>query len=178
MGGCPRAMAEETIRSLAGQLCSGLEAAHSVGIIHRDLKPANLRVTPDGRLKILDFGIAKLVLAGTARTTAVTEPTLGIAGTPPYMAPEQIGGGIVDARTDIHAVGAVLYEMATGQHLFSGTEGARLASAILHESRPAAATEFNLPPPGAAHSEMPGERAGTSLRECTGTGARDSSFGG
>lgn len=128
-------MPEETIRTLGQQLCSGLEAAHQLGIVHRDLKPANLRVTPDQRLKILDFGLAKLLSAEIASDTAITQASVeltGLAGTLPYMAPEQVSGGVIDARTDIHAAGAVLYEMATGRApFFSAVGPVALIAAIL-----------------------------------------------
>ncbi len=115
------------------QLAEGLAAAHDHGVVHRDLKPGNLRVTSDGRLKILDFGLAKLRLPVTA--SAATESlseTQAMAGTLPYMAPEQLLGGEIDARTDIHAAGSVLYEMATGQRPFADVERSQLIGAILH----------------------------------------------
>ena len=125
--------------SLALQLAQGLEAAHERGIVHRDLKPGNLQLTPDGRLKILDFGIA--VLRQRAETSATLTVTAGagqvIAGTIPYMAPEQLRGEAVDSRTDIHAAGAVLYEMLTGHRAFPQKGGPELVAAILHQ-RPAA----------------------------------------
>jgi serine/threonine-protein kinase len=94
-------------------MADGLTAAHDRGVIHRDLKPANLRITSDGRCKILDFGLAKLRLSAKAgpATETLSEATV-MAGTLPYMAPEQVLGGEIDARTDIHAAGTVLYEMA------------------------------------------------------------------
>lgn len=104
-------------------------------MIHRDLKPSNVRVTPDARLKILDFGLA-VILRGKSSPTALTESfseTKGIAGTLPYMAPEQLLRGMLDARTDIGAAGCVLYEMATGRCPFLGSEAA-LTDAILHDS--------------------------------------------
>ncbi len=124
---------EEAIR-LAAQLAEGLVAAHADGVIHRDLKPANLRILPDGRLKILDFGLAAL-----RQPTRAEEPTRtvtaegAIAGTLPYMAPEQLRGEETDARTDIYAVGVTLYEMVTGRQPFRDTNTLRLAEAILHE---------------------------------------------
>ena len=123
---------------LGSQLVEGLAAAHEHGVIHRDLKPGNVRVTPDGRLKILDFGLA-IIMRRESSPTAVTESlseTKGIIGTLPYMAPEQLLGGKLDARTDIWAVGCVLYEMATGRRPFLGS-GPALTEAILHESPPA-----------------------------------------
>ena len=93
---------EKEIVRLGAQLVEGLTAAHDQGVLHRDLKPANLRVTPDGRLKILDFGLAKLLRPAEIRSKAETvSETRGVVGTPPYMAPEQLGGETVDARTDI-----------------------------------------------------------------------------
>jgi len=131
-------LAEKEVLRLGLQLSEGLEAAHSQGIIHRDLKPSNLRLTSDGRLKILDFGLAKLrrPLAEGLATESTTMGSLGdsqvMAGTLPYMAPEQLVGGAVDARTDVHAVGCVLYEMATGQRPFTGVARSQMVAAILH----------------------------------------------
>src|SRR5712692_1333201 len=105
---------KEVLR-LGQQLAEGLAAAHEQGIIHRDVKPSNLRITPDGRLKILDFGVAKRS-ADTVATQTLTE-TQSIAGTPLYMAPEQKLGESVDARTDIYSAGLVLREMVTGKPL-------------------------------------------------------------
>ncbi len=139
------ALSEREITRLGAQLAEGLTAAHEQRVVHRDLKPANLRVTPDRRLKILDFGLAKLLRPEVASATATTESfteTQGVAGTLPYMAPEQLRGEQVDARTDIHALGAVLYEMATGQRAFPETQTGRLmdASCTRHPSPPAGST--------------------------------------
>jgi eukaryotic-like serine/threonine-protein kinase len=128
----------ETVR-LALQLAEGLAAAHEQGVVHRDLKPGNLRVTPDGRLKILDFGLAKLISpkpAGEAATTeSLAETQAGtIAGTLPYMSPEQLRSEKVGARTDIYAVGVLLYEMATGRRPFLERQTPRLIDAILHQA--------------------------------------------
>jgi serine/threonine protein kinase/tetratricopeptide (TPR) repeat protein len=127
---------EKEILRLGGQLMAGLAAAHQQGVIHRDLKPANIFITPDGRVKILDFGLAKLVHAETAVdvTRSITTDTGAISGTVPYMAPEQLRGGPADARSDIYAAGAVLYEMATGRRPFPQTQGPQLIGAILHET--------------------------------------------
>ncbi len=128
---------EKEITRLGAQLAEGLAAAHERRVVHRDLKPANLRVTPDGRLKILDFGLAKLVQPDVASATATTESfteTQAAAGTLPYMAPEQVRAENVDARSDIYAAGAVLYEMATGHRAFPETQAGRLMDAILHQA--------------------------------------------
>ena len=125
---------EREILRLAVQLAQGLEAAHQQGVVHRDLKPGNLRITPDERLKILDFGLAMLrqaEMTDQAKTTELGEHPL-VAGSPPYMAPEQLLGEKVDPRSDLYAAGAVLYEMATGRRPWPQAQGARLIDAILH----------------------------------------------
>ena len=125
--------------ALAQQLAQGLEAAHERGIVHRDLKPGNLQLTPDGRLKILDFGLAVLRQRREASATLTLSGGVGgvIAGTIPYMAPEQLRGEPVDSRTDIHAAGAVLYEMLTGRRAYPQKSGPELMAAILHQRPPA-----------------------------------------
>ena len=135
---------EKQVINLGGQLAEGLYAAHEQAVIHRDLKPGNIRLGTDGRLKILDFGLAKLrmVAAAGGPVTETISQTHAVAGTLPYMAPEQVLGGEVDARTDIHAAGAVLYEMATGQRPFSKVDYSELVSAILRSS-PAPPTMLN-----------------------------------
>ena len=130
------AMPQPEIVRLATQLAEGLAAAHDQGVIHRDLKPANLFVTPDGRLKILDFGLAKHTpkRSGTDVTRSLTADTGTVSGTVPYMSPEQLRGLPVDPRSDIYAAGAVLHEMATGRRAFPQTQAAELMGAILYES--------------------------------------------
>jgi len=144
-----RPLTEKEVIALGTQLAEGLAAAHAEGVVHRDLKPGNLRVTGDGRLKILDFGLAKLALPvapGAATETLVDSQAT--AGTLPYMAPEQLLGEEVDDRTDIHAAGAVLYEMATGKRPFGKLDHAQLITAILRQ----------VPvPPGQLNSQMPAE---------------------
>jgi serine/threonine protein kinase/tetratricopeptide (TPR) repeat protein len=136
-------LAEKEIVRLGSQLAEGLEAAHQHGVIHRDLKPGNVRVTADARVKILDFGLARIV-HGEAGPAAVTESlteTGLVAGTLPYMAPEQLLGSSLDPRTDIWAAGCVLYEMASGRRPFLGS-GTALTDAILHQA-PAPPVKLN-----------------------------------
>jgi len=128
-------MAERDILRLAIQLAEGLDAAHEQSIVHRDLKPGNLRLTPTGRLKILDFGLARQVAFEGERTVtlALTE-SQQITGTLPYMAPEQLRGERIDVRSDIWAAGCVLYELATGRRPFAQHNTALLIDAILNAS--------------------------------------------
>lgn len=115
-------------------LADGLAAAHAQGIVHRDVKPGNLRLTSDGRLKILDFGIARLrhASAETTHTDTGARPI----GTLAYMAPEQARGIEADARSDIFSAGAVLYEMATGRRAHPGRQDAEVLDAILYRTPP------------------------------------------
>ena len=142
LGGRP--LPEAEVFQLGKQIAAGLEAAHKVGVIHRDLKPGNLRVTPDGRLKILDFGLAYMLRTETTEGTAtapLTE-TYSDAGTLPYMSPEQVKGLKPDARADVWSAGAVLYEMSTGKQPFADLSKATLVAAIL-EHTPVPPREVN-----------------------------------
>ncbi len=132
---------EREVVQLGIQLAQGLAAAHQHGIVHRDLKPGNLRITPDGRLKILDFGLAQFAphINELAQTLTVTN-SAELTGTLPYMAPEQLKGEPADPRTDLWAAGAVLYEMTTGKRPFPQTNPALLIDSILNAQPPAPTT--------------------------------------
>src|SRR2546426_12758823 len=135
-----RALPVEEVLNIARCICEALEVAHEKGITHRDLKPANIKLTPDGKVKVLDFGLAKAIENAPAGTTLSNSPTLlsvaatnagVILGTAAYMAPEQAKGKAVDKRADIWAFGVVLYEMLTGRMLFSGETTSETMAAVM-----------------------------------------------
>ena len=116
---------------LMAELCAGLAQAHEAGIIHRDIKPANLMVDQQGRLKILDFGIARVAEGSLTRVGLPLTQVNMLIGTPGYMSPEQIEGGEVDHRSDIFAVGAVCYELLAYDEAFAGTNTRQIESRVL-----------------------------------------------
>jgi len=139
----------EEALSIATQITEALQEAHEHGIVHRDLKPANIMLTPDDKVKILDFGLAKAFVDETPKGDDSMSPTLTrdatrvgvILGTAAYMSPEQAKGKQVDKRTDIFAFGAVLYEMLTGQRAFAGEDVSDTLAAVLR-----AEPDWNLLP--------------------------------
>jgi serine/threonine protein kinase len=129
----------EEALAIAKQIAEALEAAHEKGIIHRDLKPANVKLTPEGKVKVLDFGLAKAFAGDAANDDAANSPTLSMAatmhgvilGTAAYMSPEQARGKAVDKRTDIWAFGAVLYELLCGRAAFEGEDVTDILAAVV-----------------------------------------------
>jgi serine/threonine protein kinase len=132
---------QEEAFQLAAQIAEALEYAHDRGIIHRDLKPANIKITPDGSVKLLDFGLAKALEADPASVPPQNSPTFTleatragvILGTAAYMSPEQAKGKPVDRRADIWAFGVVLYEMLTGKQLYTGETGAEILASVMKD---------------------------------------------
>jgi serine/threonine-protein kinase len=131
------ALAESEALRIAGQVADALESAHDNGVVHRDLKPANIMIRPDGTVKVLDFGLAKMAQASAGpaddtptRSVSLTEGG-AVMGTAAYMSPEQARGSEVDKRTDIWAFGVVLYEMLTGDRLFTGASLSDVLAAVL-----------------------------------------------
>ena len=129
-----RPVAEKEAVALGAQIATALEEAHDRGIVHRDLKPGNIMVTPKRQVKVLDFGLARILRpVGEPSATETFTQTQNQAGTLPYMAPEQLRGEPADARTDIHALGAVLFEVVTGKRLYQEDSVPQLTDAILHQ---------------------------------------------
>src|SRR5262245_45712306 len=152
MGGV--ALPQRKTLDYALQIAQGLAAAHEKGIVHRDLKPENLFITKDGRLKILDFGLAKLSGVGDGVSSQTEVPTRKVntapgvvMGTIGYMSPEQLRGKPADHRSDIFSFGAILYEMLSGRRAFRGESTADTISSILREDPPdLSSTNRNINP--------------------------------
>jgi serine/threonine-protein kinase len=138
---------------IGNQIAEALEYAHERGIIHRDLKPANVKVTPEGNVKILDFGLAKALEDSPASANINTSPTISMAatqsglilGTAAYMSPEQARGKMVDRRTDIWAFGAVLYEMLSRKQAFQGEDTSQIMAAVIMKDPEWAQLPADLP---------------------------------
>ena len=130
----------DQIVEIASALGDALAAAHEKGIVHRDLKPANVMVSNEGRVKVLDFGLAKDIRAANVSDATMSSEgrtQIGVVmGTPAYMSPEQTSGRPLDHRTDIFSLGVLLHEMATGRRPFEGSSSAELVSAILRDNPP------------------------------------------
>ncbi len=141
-------LATSEVLRLGGQIAEGLGEAHRQGIVHRDLKPGNIRLTTDGRVKILDFGLAQIIMPNADQSLATTSTqSQETSGTLPYMSPEQLSGEATDARSDIWAAGAVLYEMSTGKRPFPQTVNALVINAILnHAPEPPSSLNPAIPP--------------------------------
>src|SRR5579863_4463793 len=139
---------------IARQIAEALEFAHERGIIHRDLKPANIKLTKDGQVKLLDFGLAKALEGETAEQEPQNSPTLTAAatragvllGTAAYMAPEQARGKRVDRRADIWAFGCLLYEMLTGKHVFAGETTSDILAGVIRAEPDWSAMPVSIPP--------------------------------
>jgi serine/threonine protein kinase len=151
----PLSLAESA--RIADQIADGMSSAHARGIVHRDLKPSNVRIAPDGRVKILDLGLARIVTADAnamtnheaqadARTVAVATREGTVVGTPAYMSPEQAVGGPVRARTDVWAFGAVLFEMLSGRRAFPGATIVEVLTSVLRGAVDWQALPADVPP--------------------------------
>lgn len=130
------------------QLADALAAAHAHGVIHRDLNPSNVMLGPDGRVKVLDFGIARVLPAeADGPASAPGTAGAGLVGTPGYAAPEQHLSSNVDGRADLYALGVIMFEMVTGSRPFAGSDAVQLGTAVLRDDAPPmSATNVRVPP--------------------------------
>src|ERR1700758_1148417 len=151
-------LALDQVLKYGAQIADGLDKAHRSGVVHRDLKPGNIMLTPTGA-KLLDFGLAKPAAPVASMATLTAVPTQSpvtqegsIVGTFQYMSPEQVEGKEVDGRSDIFSLGAVLYEMLTGNRAFEGRSQLSVASAILEKEPPPISTIKSLTPPALEHA--------------------------
>jgi tetratricopeptide (TPR) repeat protein len=137
----PEGLPLKRVLELAIPLCEALVAAHEKGVVHRDLKPTNVMVTRERRVKVLDFGLAKLFLPSSAQQTAALPEKLTAAGrvlgTPSYMSPEQVTGQNVDHRSDIFSLGVILFELVGGRRPFLGRHAVEIMHAVVHDALPA-----------------------------------------
>ena len=140
--------------TLCARIANALAAAHRKGVIHRDLKPGNVMVTPDGRPMLVDFGIARTAaeVRGSDLTTTMTSATRGVVGTPAYMSPEQIQQRPLDGRSDLFALGLILYECLTGRRAFEGHSPLETAASVLHVELPSPSSV--RPDLTAAHDDL------------------------
>jgi len=144
---------EEAV-GIARQMCEALESAHEKGVVHRDLKPANIKITPQGKVKILDFGLAKAFVGDAGQGDPANSPTLSLAatrmgtilGTAAYMSPEQARGKRLDKRTDIWSFGCVFYEMLTGKQVFGGADVTDSLAAVVRAEPDWSALPAGTPP--------------------------------
>lgn len=138
--------------TIASQIADALAEAHAHGIIHRDIKPSNVIISPRGQTKVMDFGLAKVIVSAIeseAETQSLVTTPGAVVGTVPYMSPEQVKGAVVDARSDIFSFGLVLYEMVTGRQAFARKTAAETVAAILKEEPPELTEAgIDIPSPG------------------------------
>jgi len=148
------ALPADEVVSIAIQAAEALACAHELGVVHRDLKPANLLITPEGRVKVLDFGLARLLdPAALPGVSAMLTDARSTVGTLAYMAPEVLGGGTADARSDLYSLGVVMYEMTTGRRPFGGGTALALMYEVLNATPPAP-RELNTDVPAALEAVM------------------------